>query len=429
LLDEVGVDELGTYGEHPSAPATPTLDALAAGGVLFRNAYAYPICSPTRAALLTGRHAFRTGISNNVNFQNPVYALPFSEVTLPELIESATGGAYANALVGKWHLGSAAWESELHPFMQGWDIHRGTQTNFGPLESYSAWTKWIDGVPSISTTYATTDQIDDAIDLTTNLPRPWFVMLSTIAAHTPFHAPPPALHTYALSGDPDLTPVEHFDAAVQALDTELGRLLASIPSDVLADTTVLVMGDNGAPGLAVSPPSVPSKSKGTLYEGGINVPLIAWGRGVPGRGECAALVSAVDLFATVAELCGFDAAAAMPDARPLDSVSLVPYFQDPAHPPLQEYVYAEKEQPNAWLPGPLPVGQASTFSQGRTIRDARWKLVRRLGDTDQLYDLQGLNHEGDDLLLGPLTPEQAAALARLREAMRLLLEPDQPTGV
>jgi hypothetical protein len=63
------------------------------------------------------------------------------------------------------------------------------------------------------------------------------------------------------------------------------------------------------------------------------------------------------------------------------------------------------------------------------VRDARWKLVRRLGDDDQFYDLQGLNHEGDDLLLGPLTSEQAAAIARLREAMRLLLEPDQPTGV
>ena len=428
LLDEVGVDELSTYGEHPNAPATPTLDALAAGGVLFRNAYAYPICSPTRAAILTGRHGFRTGINNNVQFPKNGWALALDEVTLPELLALGTGGAYSSAIVGKWHLASQAVGGVLHPFLQGFQHHRGVQTNFSPPEDYFNWTKWVAGVPSTSTTYATTDHVDDALDLATTLPQPWFVMLSTTAAHTPFHAPPQALHTYTLSGDPGLTPVEHFDAAVQALDTELGRLLASIPADVLANTTVLVMGDNGAPGLAVSPPSIPSQSKGTLFEGAINVPLIAWGRGVPAAGEeCGALVSATDLFATVADLAGFDAAQAMPPNRPLDSVSLVPYFEDPHRAPLYQYVYAEKVKPTGAIPTQHVFGQSSPYTYGRMIRDERWKLIVRQGNNDHFYDLQGLAFEGPNLLEGPLTPEQAKALARLRKAMRELREPELPT--
>jgi arylsulfatase A-like enzyme len=410
VADEIGNDRVGAYGENPNAPATPVLDSMAARGVLFRNAYSYPTCSPTRALIMTGRYGFRTGVGEVIVVNSSVPALPYDEITLPELLDLGTGGRYEHALVGKWHLGSASFGGAFNALEQGWRAHLGVMGNTG---SYTSWTKYTNGVPEANARYVTTDQVDDAIAFTHTLPEPWFVCLSLTAAHTPYHAPPAGLHSQTLRGSPASTPVAHFDAAVQALDTELGRLLSSMPPAVKRNTTFLFIGDNGPPGAATTPPYSPGATKGFLFEGGINVPLIACGREVlAAGGECAALVSAIDLYATVAQLAGFDARSVLPSELPLDSVSLVPYFVDPTLPADRFVVYSEKFSPNGVLP---------PQTHARALRDERWKLIERDGAPDQFYDLQGVHLEGADLLRGTLDEEQQAAYDALKDAMTELV--------
>ena len=155
-------------------------------------------------------------------------------------------------------------------------------------------------------------------------------------------------------------------------------------------------------GEAVEPPFNLSRAKSTLYEGGVNVPLIARGPGIA-QGECAALVSCVDLFATVGELAGVPAATE-------DSVSLVPYFRNPSL-SLRSTVYSETFSPNG---GTLPFAD-----HDRAIRDSRYKLIRRTNQPDEFYDLQLDAFESSNLLPGLSRAEQAAYDALVAELVAL----------
>ena len=406
VADDLGVDFLEAYGVHPIVPPTPTIDALIANGVLFERCYTSPSCSPTRASILTGRYSFRTGLGTPIQEWLPEPALELSEVTTPEMLKTASGGEIATSAIGKWHLGSAAVGDILHPNLQGFDWFEGTFGNLYFGQTYFDHSKIINGVRVSSTTYSTTEQVDDALARVQAMPEPWFLYLAFNAAHQPFHAPPQALHGYTLSGDPELTPFEHFSATVQALDTELGRLLASIDPDVLARTTVIFVGDNGSPNQAVVPPSIAGQSKGSLYEGGVHVPLVISGRHVAQPGtRCSAVVNTVDLFPTIAGLMGVDMRSGIGDQRPIDGVPLNDYLDDPTHAPLRPWVVAEKFEPNGF--GPYT-------SQGWMIRDPRWKLIRRSGQADKFFDMQGVEREGTDLFEGALTQEQLDAYAQLQ---------------
>ena len=413
VADDVGTDMIAAYHEHPDAPPTPTLDALAADGVLFKNAYACPTCSPTRAAIMTGRYSFRTGLGTPIQEWNPEYALPLDEVTLPEMLNQVGLTHIANSAVGKWHLGSTLVGDIEDANLQGFDWFEGTFGNFFFGQTYYDHSKIINGVRINSTTYATTEQADDAIARIQAMPEPWFCYLAFNSGHQPFHAPPAYLHTYTLAGDPELTPNLHFCAAVQALDTELGRVLATLTPEVRANTTIIFIGDNGTPNEAVIPPSIAGQAKGSLYEGGVRVPLIVSGKRVQKPGTtCTALVHAVDLFPTVADLFDRDYRAGVGDNRPIDGLTLMPFLAEPAAPTLHPYLFSEKFAPNGY--GPYA-------TQGWTIRDERWKLMRRQGLGDSLFDLQGVTREGANLLLGPLTPEQQAAYTQLQDQLSAVL--------
>jgi arylsulfatase A-like enzyme len=401
VLDDWGIDNFGRYGAHPDAPPTPTLDALADIGVLFRRAYVSPTCSPTRAQILTGRHSFRIGVGEPINDWQNVPALAFDEVTLPEIFDAVAEPAIATSAVGKWHLGSVAVGGADHPTLQGFDGFSGTLGNLFFGETFTSYAKVVNGVSQPSSVYATTEQVDDALARIAAMPQPWFLYLSFNAPHKPFHVPPAHLHTYTLSGDPEQTAAEHYRAAVQALDAELGRLLASMDAEVRANTTVVVVGDNGTPNEAATPPAVDGQNKGTLYEGGVNVPLIVAGKHVeqPGR-ESDALVHAVDVFATLAELLEVDYRAGIGDNRPVDGLSFADVLRDPAAPGPRTSVFVERFSPNG--PGPYS-------SQGWMVRDVRWKLMRRVGQADLFFDMQGQLREPAPLDLGALDPEQQAA--------------------
>lgn len=417
VADDFGVDMFSPYGVHPSPAPTPNLDALAAEGMLFEYFYSLPSCSPTRAAVLTGRMPFRCGIGKPIDQWLPEHALPLDERTLAEVLKDGSKTSIATSAVGKWHLGSESVGGASHPNLQGFDWYAGTLGNLMFGSTYFGHQKVTNGVVGSSRTYVTSEQVDDALARIGTMPEPWFLYLGFNAPHTPLHAPPSNLHTQELSGVPADTANAHYRAMVEAMDTEIGRLLAGIPAEVRANTTILFLGDNGTPSQVMTPPSIPGNSKGSVYEGGVRVPLVVAGKHVDAPGtRCGALVQAVDLFPTIVELMGANLAQGVGDSRPIDGLSIVPYLADPARAPLRQYAVAERFSPN---------GFGEPASYGAMVRDARWKLVRRDGQPDALFDMR--DSQGDPIAYedpgtgnlndGDMTAEESEAFARLQAAL------------
>lgn len=357
MADDLGVEELAAYGVGPAPAPTPTLDLIAASGVLFRNAWSQPTCSPTRATIQTGRYGFRTHVGAVINAFGNAPAMALDEVTLPEMLDLGTGGLYAHAAIGKWHLGSAQVGGDLAPNLAGYAHFAGSME--GQLQNYSFWRRVVNGSSSTSTRYATTACVNDALFWIRRQSGPWLCVVNFQAPHAPFHRPPSNLHTQVLPGaepraicsDPGADPVPFYKAMVEALDSEIGRLFAQFPPGELARTTVLFLGDNGTDPCVAGAPYAPN-NKGTLYEGGVRVPLLAAGYGVTGRGASDALVNTSDVFATVAELAGVDLAATLPGVA-LDSVSFVPSLVDPTH-SARQWIYADAfSQNGAGNPPPV----------------------------------------------------------------------------
>lgn len=410
LIDDVGTDKIGAYGESTEI-RTPVIDALAADGMLFRQAWAAPACSPSRAQLETGRYARRTGYGGNHQEEDAPFLFGPGEISLAELVDHAPEAHWTTALMGKWHLNSSTL-----PELEGWDFFSGTLTNLhgptGELASYYRWRKWTaDGRVVTSTTYATTDTVDDSVRFLQQASEPWLLHVSFNAAHDPFEAPPPTLHTRGdLTGASTL---ELHRAMVEAVDTELGRLLEALAPDVRARTLIVVAGDNGTTEEVFEDPTTIG-GKLSMRETGVRVPLIVVGPQIrhPGT-ESSALVGLVDVFPTVAEVAGIEPTT-LPDAddpsRPLilDGASLLPVLADPSveiHPT----IYTDVFQPNGV--------DAEHTSDKAALRDQRFKLIRfRLSGKDELYEIDPVTfEEGPNLLAGgALTREQAEAYDRLR---------------
>ena len=314
IVDDWGIDASPIDNNTTLNPGTTfatmaNLQLLAANGVRFTNAYAQPVCSPTRAALMTGRHAFRTGVGNAGD------NLQASETTLPEAF-TAAASPYQLASFGKWHLNNNV---TGYSTVGGWPHFEGITG--GGLPDYTAWQKNTNGVLSDETAYATTDQVDDAkayIDARETADEPWFVWMGFTAPHDPFHDPPAEL----LQGGTGTDNKSRYQKALEALDTEIGRLLLSVD---LNTTNIILVGDNGTPAQVVQAPFGPTgangNSKGDLYEGGIHVPMVARGPSVqaPAGSTTDKLVHVVDLYSTILELANVPV-----PATAVDSNSIVP---------------------------------------------------------------------------------------------------------
>ncbi|MCY3002508.1 MAG: sulfatase-like hydrolase/transferase [Planctomycetota bacterium] len=426
VMDDVGPGLLGCYddwfasvGRPTMQPAaTPFIDGvLAAQGLSFTRAWACPTCTPGRAAMLTGRLPQHSGIGDAIQRREdrPNPALEPGTELLPGLLRLAPT-PYTSAALGKWHLASKEEleASPLHPLgtpAGTWfDRFAGTFYNLTPQPGvpwwqtgYYLWEKTyvtrIDssvspcqfGEPPCtleldvtldSSLYPTTDTISDAITLVNELPEPWFLWLSTHSAHVPTHPLPNSFPVVPCTGatGPDSSCVypgisnsaSQVRCMVQALDHQLGRLLCELD---FGDTTVILVSDNGISKQGVIAPYSTNKVKGTVYQGGLEVPLIVRSPllrpGLAGR-RSHALVSVTDVFETVRQIAQAPAAVHAEDSR-----SLVPILRGQAA-SVRPTMYSEYFFPN-FTPDPasgLPPAGYQCVRHDQALRDLRFKLIR-----------------------------------------------------
>lgn len=407
ILDDIGVDRIGMHDVSKVNPKTPTLDALAEQGVWFRNAYASPSCSPTRASLMTGLHAMNHGLGNPL--APAERGLEPSRWTLPRAIDVVAEQDYTHAAIGKWHLTTTS-EGLEQPAAFGFDHYAGNLSNMnaGRGEVYDNWARVEDGKLERSKVYATTDNVDSALRFVRKQKdNPWFVWLALNSAHLPFHWPPEEL-----SGkEPDeLNKPAKFDAMVEAADKEIGRLLDSMPKRVRERTTVIVLGDNGTATEAVRPPTKASQAKFSVYEGGIHVPLIISSPVIakPGR-MIESLAVHVDLFPTILELVG--GSLSLHQQGFFDGRSLLRHLTAVDAPPHRSHVYVETFMGNTT--------KADRRTEWvRAVRKGRWKLVVQDDGKEELYRLTVKGGpDGPNLRDGDMTEEARLALRGLRRLL------------
>lgn len=413
IADDLGADYCGFYETAGDTANMPNIRSLLSRGVRFRNAWATPLCSPTRAGLLTGRYSFRTGVGTVVAGPTTPQ-LDVSEITMPKILKAHAD--YATANIGKWHLNQQTPQNLSIPNQMGYDHYAG---NFlGEISSYYDWKKVVDGVsisPNI-TNYATTEAVNDAINWLGSLDegRPFFLWLAFNAPHTPFHLPPADLHTVpgltGTQGHIAQNPKLYFRAMTEAMDTEAGRLFDWLKQNGLwENTNIVFIGDNGNT-KRVAQNSDTSHVKGTLYQYGVQVPFVISGPAVvqPGR-VSDALVSTPDLFATTLEMAGIaDWLADIPANKPVDSRSLLPILKNEL-PEVRNWTFTE-----LFNPTPDP-------KDGKTIRNLDYKLIRFDDGHQEFYQLATDPEEQSDLLLNlPLNQEAIANYNYLCTELNLL---------
>ncbi len=394
LADDLGVDMLGAYGLGSDLPVTPNLDALAQSGILFRNVWSNPACSPTRAGILTGRYSFRTGIGSIVQLGGP-FDLQSNEVTLPEILDAHAPIPYRHAAFGKWHL-SADPSDLAAPNRAGFAHFDGSLFNFiGSDSTYYEWPRVVDGKAIGSSRYATTQTVDSVVEWVRSGEEPWLAYVAFHAPHFPYEDPPAELHRVDVSGEDTRS---RYKAMVEALDSEIGRMFAEIGPEIMARTLVVFAGDNGTPPSVTVPPFLPEHAKPTLYQGGVAVPLIVSGSGItaPGR-ESAAFVHTTDLFSTVAEVAGIDLVELEDSGPVLDSVSFAAQLTDPNAPSKREMLFAEILEPLGRDPSLIKFA----------IRGPRYKLIvswskiaseeNKWTESESFFDLLDDPHETNNL--------------------------------
>ncbi|MCU0872549.1 MAG: sulfatase-like hydrolase/transferase [Pirellulaceae bacterium] len=412
LADDLGQRDLGCYGS--AFYETPNLDGLARDGARFTDAYAAcPVCSPTRASIMTGRWPQRTGITDYIGAAAPdkwgrntkllpaAYSdrLALEEITLAEALK---GAGYATFFAGKWHLGPEG----FWPENQGFDINKGGIDRGGPYGGNKYFSPYgnprlEDGPPGehLPDRLAT----ETAKFIEANRARPFFAYLAFYSVHTPLMAREDLKQKYeekrqrlglkaqwGREGERDVRLVqEHavYAGMVEAMDLAVGKVLAKLDELGLRDNTLVVFtSDNG--GLSTSegwPTSnLPLRGgKGWLYEGGVREPLLVrWPRVVKAGAVIGTPVSSPDFFPTLLEAAG----AQRKPGQQLDGVSLLPVLAGQAQPPERSLGW---HYPHYGNQGGAP---------GAAIRRGDWKLIEWFEDDRvELYDLARDISETTDL--------------------------------
>ena len=329
LIDDMGWPDLACYGH--AFHETPRLDQLASEGVRFTDFYATPVCSSTRATIEAGQNSARVGITDFL----PGHWKPFAQLVVPPMPDhldhnlttpgEALGAAgYVTGYFGKWHLGRG---TDNTPRAHGYQV---TDAELG--DAFREWRGGRDKGPKRMDLI--TDQAIWFLRHHAGKGQPFFLHVSHHAVHIPIQAKQDSIAKYINKPKPD-SGVNHpvYAAMIEDLDAQIGRLLDKLDELHLAeDTVVMVASDNGGlrqtftgNGQIVSTNAPLRAEKGTLYEGGIRVPLIVrWPGVAPPGADCHELAATWDLLPTFCAIAGI----APPD-QPLDGVDISSLLRDP----------------------------------------------------------------------------------------------------
>ncbi len=434
LIDDLGWRDLACCGSP--FYETPHLDRLASEGMRFTDAYAAcPVCSPTRASILTGKYPASVGITNYIAGVErgkllPVpylHHLPLHETTVATALKQ---GGYQTWHVGKWHLGGP----EFYPEHHGFDVNVGGCNWGAPAKGYFSPYE----IPTLSDgpegEYLTDRLTDEAIRLIhSSGDKPFFLSLCHYTVHTPLQAKADDIRRFeekakALGLDRAETfaigepfPSEHkkhlrvtrrllqsdpvYAAMIFNLDENIGRLLAALRDTGKADNTIVVFtSDNG--GLATSEGSPTcnaplAEGKGWMYDGGVRVSLLVrWPTVVRPGAVCETPVTSPDFFPTFLEAAGAAAPPLPPGGRERDGISLVPLLREEAR---------LEGRPIFWH-YPHYGNQGGT--PGSSVRIDQWKLIEFFEDSRlELYDLTADESETENR--ADAEPARAAEMQRI----------------
>lgn len=300
ISDDQGLDASAQYSYSSELPNTPNLNTLANQGVVFDNVWATPACTTTRATLITGKYGHNSGVT-----YVPAVLTDEHQILQAYIDAQVPTANYQSAVFGKWHLGGGT-PLASHPNDVGINYYAGNLAN---LADYFEWELTVNGSTTTSNQYHTTQITNLAADWIAQQSTPWFAWVAYSAPHSPFHLPPQELHNRTLSGtaaDISSNTREYYLAAIEAMDTEIGRLIDGLDDTVRENTLIIFLGDNGTPARVIDTSVYENDhAKGSLYQGGVAVPLFVSGVGVSRIGEReSALVTVTDLFATIAQLAG-----------------------------------------------------------------------------------------------------------------------------
>lgn len=410
VADDLGWKDVGYHG---SDIKMPNIDALAAAGARLEQFYAQPMCTPTRAALMTGRYPLRYGLQTLVIPASHTYGLPTDEWLLPQALKEA---GYETAIIGKWHLG--------HGDQKYWPRQRGFDYQYGPLigeidyfthkaEGVVDWYRNNERVEEPG--YSTTLLGEDAVRYIEHqdASQPLFLYLAFNAPHTPYQAPQEYLDRYKSIEDPSR---RAYAASITAMDDEIGHVLKALDKKRMRDNTLIVFqSDNGGTRNAMFTGTITDtgkmkipcdngpyrEGKGTNYEGGTRVcALVNW----PGHVQSEVvdgMMHVVDMYPTLVDLAGGSTA----KCKPLDGMDVWTTISKGAPSPRTELVY-----------------NVEPFRAA--VREGDWKLVWHavLPERVELFNIPADPSEQHNL--ASEYPEKVAALeARANELASEMAEP------
>ena len=454
--DDMGSETLSCTGIGDSPATTPNLDQLCDEGVKFTNFWSQPACTPTRTAMMTGRYAIRTGVGRPTgdapSSMGPWPELPeksadasmepargggmgmgggmggmgpggdtitygpqVSEYMLPMAFRDSPDLGYATAAIGKWHMADKRNGWWTHPNDVGFDHFAGDIRGFP--DTYFASNYVVNGEITGTSGYLVPRKVDDAIKwLDKQEDNPWFMWFAFNLPHTPLHLPPEEFWAADHSGldpqgDPHENTRETFLAMMEAMDTEIGRLLASMSQETRENTYVIFIGDNGTSRGVLTEPYLATGGKGSVYQGGINTPMMVTGPGVPAGATADALVNTTDFFYSVMELAGIDPDATVPADIVTDSISFVPYLSDPGQNSIRQVIYADTFGGNF----------AGIEDADFAMRDLEYKIIHNSGEYE-FYNLAEDPFENNNLMLGEMSETDQGRYDKLLAKVTALRE-------
>ncbi len=410
VADDLGWKDVGFHG---SDIKTPTLDSLASAGSKLEQHYAQPMCTPTRAALMTGRYPLRYGLQTAVIPSAHTYGLPTDEWLLPQALKEA---GYKTAIIGKWHLG--------HADRKYWPRQRGFDYQYGPLigeidyfthQQHGVVDWYRNNVKVVEPGYSTTLLGNEAVKVINQHDpiAPLYMYLAFNAAHTPYQATPEYLEKYKDIADPSR---RAYAGAITAMDDQIARVLAALDKKKMRENTIIVfMSDNGGTQNAMfagegdmSKVKIPCDNgpyrdgKGSIYEGGTRVVALAnWPGHIKAGGTVDQMIHVTDWYPTLVGLAGGSTA----KAKALDGMNVWSTVSEGAPSPRKEVIY-----------------NVEPFRAG--VRQGDWKLIWRtiLPAAVELYNIAQDPSEKNNLAAS--NPEKVATLqARANELAAAMAKP------